>query len=177
MTSYVGKILAVHASLDEAGIPHAFGGALALGYHVESPRATVDIDVNITTGPDDGAHVLRSLPPNVTWDDADVEQIRRDGQTRVFWDRTPLDLFFPQNVLHETVAGRTEEVPLGNGRIPVLSATDLTVFKALFDRPKDWMDIGEMLAYGQVDRDEVSGWLVRLLGDDDPRVSRFADLT
>lgn len=177
MTSYVEKILAVHASLDAAGIQHAFGGALALGYHVESPRATVDIDVNITAEPADARRVLQALPDGVAWDEADAAQIERDGQTRLLWDRTPVDLFFPQHVLHATVAGRTSMVPLGDGTIPVLSATDLTVFKALFDRPKDWVDIQQMLELGGVDRAEVHGWLVRLVGDDDPRVARFAALS
>jgi hypothetical protein len=53
--------------LTDAGIDHAFGGALCLGYHVESPRATVDIDVNVTAEPRDAARVLRALPARVAF--------------------------------------------------------------------------------------------------------------
>jgi hypothetical protein len=176
VTTFVEKILDVHRHLEEAGIDHAFGGALCLGYHVESPRATVDIDVNVTAEPRDAARVLRALPAEIDWDENDVAQIERDGQARVFWDRTPVDLFFPQHELHSVVAGRAQAVPLAGSVIPVLSATDLTVFKALFDRPKDWVDIAEMLAYGEVDVAEVRRWLAGLVGADDRRVERFDGL-
>ncbi|MGQ0465928.1 MAG: hypothetical protein ACT4QG_11470, partial [Sporichthyaceae bacterium] len=42
------KVVSIHEALDDAGIAHAFGGALALAFHVEHPRATADIDVNIS---------------------------------------------------------------------------------------------------------------------------------
>jgi hypothetical protein len=131
--------------------------------------------VNVTAEPRDAERVLRVLPAQIAWDEHDVAQVERDGQARVFWDRTPVDLFFPQHELHGVVVGRAEPVPLAGGAIPVLSATDLTVFKALFDRPKDWVDIAEMLAYGEVDVTEVRRWLVRLVGADDRRVARLDD--
>lgn len=173
MPTFVEKILATHEELERHGVRHAFGGAIALGYHVESPRATSDIDVNITAPTDQAASVLAALPRDVAWTSADTAQIQRDGQVRVFWDTTPVDLFFPQDALHDLVAERVEAVPFADTTIPVLSATDLTIFKALFDRTKDWADIEEMLAYGEVDVDDVRSWLVRLLGADDPRVGRF----
>lgn len=152
---------------------HAFGGAIALAYHVASPRATADIDINITADPTTAAQVLSALPSGVRWNDADVAQIRRDGQTRLLWDNTPVDLFFPQHELHSIVAARVEQVPLADFSIPVISATDLTIFKAMFDRPHDWLDIANMLAYGKVDRTEARSWLVRLMGDEDPRLARL----
>lgn len=173
MTSFVEKILEVDRSLGEAGIEHAFGGAICLGYHIESPRATVDIDVNISATAKQGRAVLRALPAGVEWDAADVRQIARDGQARVFWDRTPIDVFFPQHALHEAIRDRVERVPFGGATIPILSATDLSVFKALFDRPKDWVDIDEMLAYGEVDAATARTWLVRVVGAKDRRVSRW----
>lgn len=173
MTSFVDKILEVDRSLAAAGIEHAFGGAICLGYHTESPRATVDIDLNISTAPKKARSVLAALPTGAEWDSADVRQISRDGQARVFWERTPIDLFFPQNALHEAVRGRVQSVPFAGSTIPILSATDLSIFKALFDRPKDWVDIAEMLTFGEVEPGEVRRWLVRLVGADDGRVSKW----
>ena len=40
------KLVALHDALDEAAIPHAVGGAIALGYYAE-PRATIDVDINV----------------------------------------------------------------------------------------------------------------------------------
>ena len=47
MSELVDKLFAIHDSLTEAGIAHAFGGAIALAYCVEEPRGTRDLDVNI----------------------------------------------------------------------------------------------------------------------------------
>jgi hypothetical protein len=176
MTSFVEKIELVDEGLTAAGVPHAFGGALALAYHVESPRATVDIDVNISLPVGRATDVLTALPAGVAWTDADVAAIEREGQVRVFWDRTPLDLFFPQDALHEIVASRVVLVPFRGRTIQVISATDLVVFKALFDRPKDWVDIAEMVAYGNVDLDDAQSWLTRLVGRRDRRVVRLAEV-
>lgn len=173
MTSFVEKIVQTDRELTAAGIGHAFGGAICLGYHVESPRATADIDINVTGNPDQARPVLRALPAGIGWDEADLAQIRQDGQVRVFWDRTPVDLFFPQHELHSDLVARIEQVPFAETTIPVLSATDLTIFKALFDRPKDWVDIAEMISYGEVDQDLVRTWLVRILGRGDDRLAHL----
>ena len=59
---------------------------------------------------------------------------------------------------------------------PVLGATELTVFKAFFDRTKDWADIEAMIDAGTVDTHGALGWLVDLLGGDDHRVARLRRL-
>jgi hypothetical protein len=173
MTSFVEKILEVDQALTAAKVDHAFGGAICLGYHTESPRATVDIDVNISADPRRARVVLQTLPDGVDWDAADVKQISRDGQARLFWERTPLDVFFPQHELHDALRQRVERVPFAGSTIPILSATDLAIFKSLFDRPKDWVDIDEMLAYGEVDVAAVREWLVRIVGAKDRRVAKW----
>ena len=58
----------------------------------------------------------------------------------------------------------------------VVSATDLTILKALFDRSKDWVDIEDMLSHGKVDVEDVLRWLQVLLGDDDSRIGRLQSL-
>lgn len=173
MTTFVEKILAVARHLTQGDVGHAFGGAIALGYHVENPRATADIDVNIAADTAHARAVLGVLPADVAWSDADLAQVERDGQTRLFWDRTPVDLFFPQHELHTVVAERIEWVPFAGATIAIVSATDLTVFKALFDRTQDWADIENMLARGRVDRADARAWLVRLMGVDDPRIAKL----
>ena len=60
-----------------------------------------------------------------------------------------------------------------DGTIPVLDATTLVVFKAFFDRTKDWADIEAMVEAGALDGHDALGWLVDLLGGDDPRVERL----
>ena len=57
--------------------------------------------------------------------------------------------------------------------MPFLACTDLAVFKAFFDRTKDWADLEEMAAAGTLDIDRVVGILARYLGAPDPRIERL----
>lgn len=140
-----GKILAIHAALDE--IPHAFGGALALAYYAE-PRATVDIDVNVFVPVEEAERVLAPLAA-LGADIGDAgSTIRRAGQARVTWDYTPIDLFLSYDRFHEAAEGAAVEVPFGDEQIRVLSAEHLTVCKVIYDRPKDWVDIEAMITLG-----------------------------
>ena len=45
----------------------------------------------------EGRDTLATLPPGVAWGDDDVTRIERDGQARLWWDRTPVDVFFNTN--------------------------------------------------------------------------------
>jgi hypothetical protein len=60
--------------------------------------------------------------------------------------------------------------------VPILSATDLLVFKALFDRRKDWADIEELIKFGKPDVDEARRWLVQIVGGRDDRLARLAEI-
>lgn len=176
------RAVLLHRALDAADIPHALGGALALAYHVQDPRGTNDIDLNVTFDPDEPRPVFLALPEDLPWDEDDVEAVRRTGQVRLYWPhpdgpRTqpiPVDLFLPQHDFHEVLASRTEQVPMLDTLVPIISATDLTILKALFSRAKDWADIEELLTFGGVDLQEVHHWLVALVGDDDRRLPRLA---
>lgn len=68
-------------------------------------------------------------------------------------------------------------MPFGDGRIVVLGPEHLVVCKAVFDRPKDWLDIEQVLVcVDDLDGDEIERWLVRLVGRADARLERFASL-
>lgn len=173
------KVALLARVLGEAHVPHAFGGAIALAYYA-TPRGTRDVDVNVflpTSELDRVLHVLLPLgvePPT-------PEQRRafeRDGQVRLAWDRTPVDLFFSYTELHDACLERRRTVPFGRDRIAILSPEDLATFKILFDRDKDWRDLREMLlAQGPRFAAEYTlGWLERILPRDDERGARFRGL-
>ena len=154
----------------------AFGGALALAYYAE-PRATIDIDLNVFVAADRFPEVAEPLAGLGVGVDAPgvAERVQRDGQVRVWWDATPLDLFFAYDAFHDAAAVACRSVPFAEGRIPVLSAEHLTVCKVVFDRPKDWVDIEAIIELGTaVDVAEVLRWVGRLAGDDDRRYERIA---
>jgi hypothetical protein len=167
------KVVRLHESLDHAGIPHAFGGALALAYYAE-PRVTVDIDVNLFVDPAAYADVVAGLSP-LGVDRWPVESdVLRDGQGRLWWGRNPVDLFFASHPLHEAMRTRTRIVPFGDDEIPILAPEHLLTAKVLFDRAKDWIDIEQMLVIEPaIDMDEVHRWLGEFLAPDDQRIGHL----
>jgi hypothetical protein len=176
MPSLVETIVELERALCGAEIPHAFGGALALAFHTAEPRGTRDIDVNVFLAPAAVDEVFAALPAAVTHTGADADRVRRDGQVRLFRDDTPIDLFFTTHAFHDTAELHLDVVPFAGTEMPVLGATELVVFKAFFDRTKDWADIEAVLEAGTADVHAAIGWLVDLLRGDDPRVARLCDL-
>ena len=172
MMSLVARVLAVCAALDERGVPWALGGALALAYATEEPRGTRDIDINVFVAAGQARAVFSALPDGVLHSVADVKSAQRDDQVRLWWDDTPIDVFFAAEQFHYDVEQRCQVVPFAERLIRVLCAEDLAVFKAMFDRGKDWVDISTMVESKAIDLDVAADRLHSLLGDD-PRVARL----
>ncbi len=174
--SLVEKMLVIHERLDDTGLPHAFGGALALAWCTQQARGTIDLDLNVFVGPDQLDAVLGALPPNVAVSDADRRLLTRDGQARLWWDATPLDVFLNTTPFHEEVAERIRREPFGGVEMPFLGCDDLAVFKALFNRTKDWADLEAMNDAGTLDVRQVVGVLATFLGASDDRIERLLKL-
>jgi len=170
------KIVAIDAALAAAGIPHAFGGALALAWCTERARGTIDIDINVFVDVGRASEVLAALPAGIAWSDADIATVEADGQVRLWWDGTPVDVFLNTTTFHAEVAQRIRTEQFGGAAIPFLSCTDLAVFKAFFNRSRDWADLEEMVEVGTIDADRALGVLVRYLGGSDERVGRLRRL-
>ena len=172
----VEKILALHHALASANIPHAFGGALALAWCTSSARGTIDIDMNVFAGRDAIRHVLQCLPRGVTWSDTDVQRLEVDLQHRLWWESTPIDLFFNSTDFHEQLLSRIRLERFAGHSLPFLCCRDIAVFKVFFDRTKDWADLEAMRDAGTLDIDFVAGIISHYLGSDDPRLGRLRSL-
>ena len=170
------RLVAIHEALDAAAIPHAFGGAIALAYCTEEPRGTRDIDVNLFLDASDAERVFAALPEGVASKAADVKAVTRDDQTRLWWADTPVDVFFDAHDFHREVAQRVRRVQFEGTEIPVLDCVSLLVFKAMFNRTRDWADIEAMVDAGALDRHAAFEAVTELLGPDDAIVSRLAEL-
>ncbi len=169
------RLVVLHRALARRRIPHAFGGAIALAYWTLDPRGTSDIDVNVFVAADDCSHALGALPDGIARP-AGIEQVvARDGQVRLLWDETPVDLFFDYVPIHADAARHRRTVPFSGTRIPILGPVELAVFKAMFDRTRDWADIEAMLTADTLDLDAVRTALRRMIADDDARFGRLRD--
>jgi hypothetical protein len=170
------RLLAVHDALDVARIPHAIGGAIALGYCTLEPRGTRDLDVNVFVGPDRVKDVFAALPKGVAISGLALEQAERDGQARLWWEHTPIDLFFSVLPFHDHLASQVRQVPFEDRSIPVLDCTALAVFKAMFDRPRDWVDIESMLEARALDLGDACRWVGEMAGADSVPARKLAEL-
>ncbi|MBY0399462.1 hypothetical protein K2X89_04150 [Myxococcota bacterium] len=172
-------MIAIEKAFAAAEIPHAFGGAQALAYYGPI-RATHDIDVNVFLPVAEVGRVFEVLAGL----GADVANpglrvlTERDGQVRVRWNGTPIDLFFAYDALHRRSMERRRRVDFYGDPIHILSAEDLIVYKATFDRSKDWKDIAAMIfaSLEPLDFDYVRRWLERIDGDERRRVARLERL-
>jgi hypothetical protein len=169
------QLLAVDESLDGAGLPHAFGGAIALAYWTLEPRGTRDLDVNVFVDAEHAERALSALPQGVRWGAADLQRALREGQVRVWWDETPLDLFFDYAPIHKDAAAYRRLVPFAGREIPVLGPVELVVFKVMFDRTRDWADIEAVFTAGTADVDAVRSALRPMLAAEDHRWARLEE--
>ncbi|HWF17285.1 MAG TPA: hypothetical protein VG244_13955 [Acidimicrobiales bacterium] len=171
------RIVSLHEMLDALGVPHQYGGAIALAWY-RNPRATTDIDVNLTAGTEAAAPVLGALGTlGVRVTAADRALIARDGQARLDWNGSYLDVFFATIEFHRRMAELARRVRFGPVEIPILAPEHLIVCKAVFDRPKDWLDIEEMIRWGTaIDRAEALGWVEAILGPGGETSARLAQV-
>jgi hypothetical protein len=170
----VAKIVAVHKALRRHNLAHAFGGALALAWCTARARGTIDIDVNVFVASATFQLVLDALPRGVSATKAQVATLRRDGQVRLWWDKTPLDLFLNTTDLHVAISERIRWEAFAGESLPFLSCRDIAVFKALFNRTKDWADLEEMHAAGTLDIAWVRATIADYVGaGDDERLQRL----
>jgi hypothetical protein len=167
----------LHRALSRKGIEHAFGGAIALAYWTRDPRGTRDIDLNVFLPAADPEPALEALPRGVSQPRGTIARIRRDGQIRLRWDDTPIDLFFDYAPIHRDAAHERRVVPFEGVEIPVLGPVELAAFKAMLDRTRDWADIEEMFAAGTLEPSELHTAVGSMVGPDDERHARIEQST
>jgi hypothetical protein len=176
MSVLANRLIAIHDALSAAGLRHAFGGAIALAYCTEEPRGTRDLDVNVFVRPELAKDVLAALPDGVARGDEDLAKAEAEGQIRLWWQDTPIDIFLNVHPFHEEVARGVREVPFSGRAVPVVGCTALAVFKALLSRTKDWADIEEMVAMGEMNVADALAWLTQIVGSDASALARMKAL-
>ena len=173
-----------------AGVEAALGGGLAFNLWA-IPRVTKDIDLNVFLDEDEHARALevlersgcRSDRGGAAWDEpARAEFLRRarEGEVAVAWaGDVRVDVFLPSIPFYAQARQtlRPVEFPDGVTR-RVLSPESLAVFKLLFFRDKDLVDLARLVAVqgAALDTGWVRARIVEMLGEDDERVSAWEQI-
>jgi hypothetical protein len=166
----------VARALDAAGIPYALGGALAYGQY-GIPRATIDVDVNVFVSVAELDRVfaaLRSLGVVVEGEVARTKA-REEGLFIVYFGPYRIDVFTP-SIDFSWEAERTRvRHEIDGASVWFLAVEALCVFKLLFFRGKDVVDLERLIAVSgpMVDAAYVRERIVEMLGEDDPRVATW----
>jgi hypothetical protein len=74
---------------------------------------------------------------------------------------------------HRLVVERARPAVFLGTEIKVLTATDVMVFKMLFDRRKDWADIESLIRADAGDPSEAADWVAQIVGPGDPRLAKL----
>ncbi|MBZ0238860.1 MAG: hypothetical protein K8M05_41500 [Deltaproteobacteria bacterium] len=171
--------LRVADELEARNLPHAIGGALAFGVWGE-PRGTKDVDINVFVEGDRLDDVLAAV--RAAGADVDDAAARRQANDRglivAHWpDGFRLDVFTPSIDFSWEALRTRVKVAAGAHSGWFLSAEAIAVFKLLFFRGKDRVDLARLVELApSLDHAYVRRQLVEMLGEDDERV-RFWDET
>ncbi len=167
-------------ALERNGIAYAIGGALALAV-AGVPRGTADVDVNVFID-DPALPRLLTLLADLGMQldrESSLARAARDGMFVARWDGMRIDVFLPSIPFSaEAERTRTRITDAKGWSGWFLSAEALAVFKLLFFRGKDLVDLERLVAVRpDLDRAYVRRSIVEMMGEDDARVRRWDDIT
>jgi hypothetical protein len=162
-------------TLENAGVSYAIGGALALAI-AGVPRGTADVDVNVFVPEARVGDVIAVLARlGIDFSKDTIEQARREGMFIGRWDGMRIDVFLPSipfSFEAERCRVRVTDDSGWSGWF--LSAEALAVFKLLFFRGKDVVDLERLVAVRpELDTAYVRRWIADMMGDDDERTRRW----
>jgi hypothetical protein len=167
----------VVASLEASGLPYAIGGAMAYGLWA-IPRATNDVDVDVFIDSEIEALLAALHGAGVAFDDDAAHRGHADGGFFVGWlDQYRVDVFTP-SIPFSWEAGRTRvRARMDDLEGWFLSAEATALFKLLFFRGKDIVDLERLVATCvTLDHAYIRRWIVDMMGEDDPRTLTWDDL-
>lgn len=182
--------LTVMDALERAGLKVAIGGSLALNLW-GVPRGTKDADLNVFAAEKDHPKILEVLrstgcaptPGSSAWtatDEATFLRRAREGEAAVaYLGAIRVDVFVPSIDFYREAERTLKRVTLRSGReISALSAEALCVFKALFFREKDLVDLRRLVARqgAALDHAWVREQLVGMFPDGDERLDAWDEI-
>jgi len=163
---------------DGIGARRSYGGAIAYNYH-GPPRLTLDVDVLVLVPDSRIPALLEELrSEGCLHGDADPRPIEIGAVLADLRSPAPLvtfrcrgiriEIFAPWHPFHHRVLDRSPRRDLAGREIRIHAAEDLIVFKKIFDRPKDLMDIKAMLMArrGELDLARIRNEAAQLLDEE-----------
>ncbi len=164
--------LALGRAFERSRVPYALGGALAYGVWAV-PRGTVDVDINAFVQEPELPRVFEALDSlGIEYDPASATRASRDaGLFVVRHSGFRIDIFTPSIPFSWEALRTRVSVTIDGEAFWFLSAEALSVFKLLFFRGKDLVDLERLVAVqgDRLDRAYVRQQIADTMGEDDER--------
>lgn len=152
---------------DQLGIKYAVMGGIAVRAH-SIPRATHDVDVTISVSDEQLSRLIQAAETagytvpeayQKGWVDrvADMPMIK----FRVYLERNSVDvdIFLADSEYQKELLNRSRVEPTELGPMSVVTAEDLILLKVLADRPRDRIDVADILfTQGTLDEAYMRKW-------------------
>lgn len=163
-------------ALEASGLDYAVGGALAYTTW-GTPRATNDIDFNLFVELDHLDAVFDVIERVGIAVDRDALRTRAaaQGMFVVRHHGYAVDVFIPSIDFSWEAARTKKRASIAHRQAWVLSAEAIAVFKLLFFRGKDIIDLERLIGVQQerLDYAYIRRHIVDMMGEDDERVKRW----
>ncbi len=157
--------------LDSEGIPYAVMGGLAVRVY-SIPRATQDVDLTIQIKRDKLDHLRDalyeqgcSIPPvyDSGWLDKvpgmPLFKVKRHIQEHSI----DIDIFVAESPFQVEMLRRRQPLEISGRKVFLVSPEDLLLLKLVAGRPRDKIDVQDMLfTLGELDNDYLSAWAKEL---------------
>lgn len=171
MTSLESALRSVIQVLDQRSIPYAVMGGLAVRVYA-IPRFTNDVDLTISLGRDELPalfEALRSInceipPPYWTgWLDS-VAGLPLFKAVFIGSERSvEIDLFVAETKFQQSLIQRRQRIQVGTEQIAFVSPEDLILLKLIASRPRDLIDVQDILfTMGELNVEYLEKWAKEL---------------
>jgi hypothetical protein len=168
----------IATALEQSGLSYAIGGALALAI-AGVPRGTADVDVNVFAAEPRVPDAIAALAKlGIEIPESAIEDARSRGMFVGRWSGMRIDVFLPSiEFAFEAERTRVRVTDDTGWSGWFLSAEALAVFKLLFFRGKDLVDLERLVAVRpELDTAYVRRSVVAMMGDDDERTQRWDEI-
>ncbi len=178
------KVALLAKHLERAGIPHAFGGPLALAYYTV-PELPYSVELWVFEPASRTGRALAALEKAGVAHDrrGTMQRLQSTGEASLEWGLVPIRVHCTADAFHDACRARVREVPFGEQTLRILSAEDLIVLATLRGRvgnqgvlPPTELERLLFARIGDLDLEYVRDWLDRILGPGEETRVRFEEV-
>ena len=157
--------------LDKLNLPYAIMGGLAVRAH-SIPRATRDVDITIAASPSDIRQLAEAFeelgytfPP--VYDSGWTDRVAEMPLVKFRWHmpggELDIDMFVADSPFQHAYMARRQLARTGDLDAWIVSPEDLILLKVVAGRPRDLVDVADVLfMQGQLDEAYMRTWAKRL---------------